>query len=120
MPKYLSLDDSKKLLEAADNQDNRNYKRDYAITILFLNCGMRLSELVGININDIDFEDYYARGYRGVIFDIDNTLVRHDMPADKRAKQLFWRLKKIGFQFCFTSNNKEPRVKKFCQDVGGQ
>ena len=69
---------------------------------------------------DIDFEDYYARGYRGVIFDIDNTLVRHDMPADKRAKHLFRRLKKIGFQFCFTSNNKEPRVKKFCQDVGGQ
>ena len=55
MPKYLSLDDSKKLLDAADNQDNRNYKRDYAITTLFLNCGMRLSELVGININDIDF-----------------------------------------------------------------
>lgn len=57
MPKYLSLDDSKKLLDAADNQDNRNYKRDYAITTLFLNCGMRLSELVGININDIDFDE---------------------------------------------------------------
>ena len=57
MPKYLSLDDSKKLLDAADNQDNRNYKRDYAITTLFLNCGMRLSELVGINLNDIDFSE---------------------------------------------------------------
>ena len=57
MPKYLSLDDSKKLLDAADNQDNRNYKRDYAITTLFLNCGIRLSELVGININDIDFNE---------------------------------------------------------------
>ena len=57
MPKYLSLEDSKKLLNAADNQDNRNYKRDYAITTLFLNCGMRLSELVGININDIDFSE---------------------------------------------------------------
>jgi len=56
-PKYLSLEDSKKLLNAADNQDNRNYKRDYAITTLFLNCGMRLSELVGININDIDFSE---------------------------------------------------------------
>ena len=57
MPKYLSLEDSKKLLEAAGHEDNRNYKRDYAITTLFLNCGMRLSELVGININDIDFEE---------------------------------------------------------------
>lgn len=57
MPKYLSLDDSKKLLNAAADNDNRNAKRDYAITTLFLNCGMRLSELVGININDIDFSE---------------------------------------------------------------
>ena len=57
MPKYLSLEDSKKLLNVADNEDNRNYKRDYAITTLFLNCGMRLSELVGINIHDIDFSE---------------------------------------------------------------
>lgn len=56
-PKYLSLDDSKKLLSVAENEDNRNYKRDYAITTLFLNCGIRLSELVGININDIDFNE---------------------------------------------------------------
>ena len=57
MPKYLSLEDSKKLLSVAENEDNRNYKRDYAITTLFLNCGMRLSVLVGININDIDFSE---------------------------------------------------------------
>ena len=57
MPKYLSLDDSKKLLNVAGHEDNRNSKRDYAITTLFLNCGMRLSELVGININDIDFSE---------------------------------------------------------------
>ena len=57
LPKYLSLDDSKKLLDAASNEDNRNHERDYAIITLFLNCGMRLSELVGININDIDFSE---------------------------------------------------------------
>lgn len=57
LPKYLSLDDSKRLLSAASNEDNRNHIRDYAITTLFLNCGMRLSELVGINVNDIDFEE---------------------------------------------------------------
>ena len=55
LPKYLSLEDSKRLLEVTSNEDNRNYERDYAIITLFLNCGMRLSELVGININDIDF-----------------------------------------------------------------
>lgn len=57
LPKYLSLDDSKKLLNITYNEDNRNYKRDYAIITLFLNCGLRLSELVGINIKDIDFSE---------------------------------------------------------------
>lgn len=55
IPKYLSLDDSKKLLNITANEENRNKERDYAIITLFLNCGMRLSELVGINIKDIDF-----------------------------------------------------------------
>ena len=58
LPKYLSLDDSKKLLDAASNEDNRNSARDTAIITLFLNCGMRLSELVGINLKDIDFNEY--------------------------------------------------------------
>lgn len=57
VPKYLSLEDSKKLLDVAGHEDNRNNHRDYCITTLFLNCGMRLSELVGINITDIDFSD---------------------------------------------------------------
>lgn len=57
VPKYLSLDDSKKLLEAATSIDDRNKERDFAIITLFLNCGMRLSELVGINFKDIDFSD---------------------------------------------------------------
>lgn len=57
MPKYLSLEESKKLLEVTQNEDNRNNVRDYAIITLFLNCGMRLSELVGINISNIDFTE---------------------------------------------------------------
>lgn len=57
LPKYLTLEQSKKLLEASENEDNRNNERDHAITTLFLNCGMRLSELVGINLKDLDFED---------------------------------------------------------------
>lgn len=57
LPKYLSLDDSRKLLETAQNDDNRNSKRDYAIITLFLNCGMRLSELININIKDITFSE---------------------------------------------------------------
>ncbi|MDD6060935.1 MAG: tyrosine recombinase XerC [Ruminococcus sp.] len=52
LPKFLSLDQSLRLLEASDKMDSR---RDYCIITLFLNCGMRLSELVGMNIKDIDF-----------------------------------------------------------------
>ena len=56
MPKYLTLDDSKKLLTVTSDEE-RNKERDYAIITLILNCGLRLSELVGININDISFDD---------------------------------------------------------------
>ena len=65
----------------------------------------------------IPFEKLYEEGYRGVIFDIDNTLVPHGAPADKRAKKLFAKLKELGFEACLLSNNKEPRVKMFNDDV---
>lgn len=67
---------------------------------------------------EISFEKLYEEGYRGVIFDIDNTLVMHGAPADERAKQLFAKLKQLGFQSCLLSNNKEPRVKMFNEDIG--
>ena len=66
----------------------------------------------------IDFEKLFEEGYRGLIFDIDNTLVPHGAPADKRATALFDRLKSIGFRCCLISNNQEPRVKMFNQDIG--
>ena len=50
----------------------------------------------------IDFEEMYNKGYRGVLFDIDNTLVPHGAPADERAIALFRRLKEIGFQTFFS------------------
>ena len=66
---------------------------------------------------DIDFETLYEEGYRGLIFDIDNTLVPHGAPADDRAKELFARLKEMGFKCCLLSNNKEPRVKMFNEEI---
>ncbi len=50
MPKYLTLDESKELLSVVDGEFK---ERDYAILTLFLNCGLRLSELVSINMNRI-------------------------------------------------------------------
>ena len=65
----------------------------------------------------IDFEKLYDKGYRGLIFDIDNTLVPHGAPADERAIALFERLKRIGFKCCLISNNQEPRVKMFNEKI---
>ncbi len=62
---------------------------------------------------EIDFDRLYGEGYRGIIFDIDNTLVPHGAPADERACKLFAHLKELGYQCMLLSNNKEPRVKMF-------
>lgn len=67
---------------------------------------------------EIDYEGLYAQGYRGLLFDIDNTLVPHGAPADDRAKALFVRLKAIGFKSCFLSNNQIERVSSFNDAVG--
>ena len=68
---------------------------------------------------NIDYEGLYQAGYRGIIFDIDNTLVPHGAPADERAVGLFERLHGLGYQVMLLSNNKEPRVKMFCDAVVG-
>jgi len=67
----------------------------------------------------VDFEKLYIDGFRLLEFDIDNTLVAHGAPADDRAKALFSKIKKIGFKVYFLSNNKEERVRTFCEDVDG-
>lgn len=68
----------------------------------------------------IPFEELYKKGYCGLIFDIDNTLVPHGAPADERAIVLFERLRKIGFDTCLISNNQEPRVQPFADKVGSK
>ena len=68
----------------------------------------------------IDYEKLYKDGVRGLIYDIDNTLVEHGMPATERAIKLFEQLRSIGFDTCLISNNKEPRVKPFADAVGSK
>ena len=53
LPRYLTLEESKRLLAAVEGA---NAKRDYAILMLFLNCGIRRSELVGLNLSNV-YED---------------------------------------------------------------
>ena len=58
LPKYLSLDESLQLLSSIDG---KNAIRNYAIITLFLNCGMRVSELAGISLGDINFSSQTIR-----------------------------------------------------------
>ena len=53
LPKYLTLDESLQLLQSVDG---KHQERDYCILTLFLNCGLRISELVGLNLSDIQGE----------------------------------------------------------------
>lgn len=53
LPRYLSLEESRMLLDAAKKEGSENAKRDYLILTLFLNCGMRVSELAGISLSDL-------------------------------------------------------------------
>ncbi|MCR4793047.1 MAG: YqeG family HAD IIIA-type phosphatase [Lachnospiraceae bacterium] len=66
----------------------------------------------------IPYESYYALGKRGIIYDIDNTLVEHGAPATPKCIELFEKLRYIGFKTVLLSNNREERVKTFADTVG--
>ena len=66
---------------------------------------------------EIDFEQLYEDGYRGVIFDIDNTLVPHGAPADERSKKLLNYLRDRGFKIVLLSNNTKTRVDMFNEEL---
>lgn len=68
----------------------------------------------------IDYEKLYKDGYRGIIYDIDNTLVPHGAPADERALALMERLKGIGYDITFLSNNDQARVDMFNEKIGAR
>lgn len=64
----------------------------------------------------IDFADFYQKGYKGVIFDIDNTLVPHGEPSDERSRKLIADLLDMGYQVVLLSNNKKERVELFLKE----
>lgn len=65
------------------------------------------------SVYKINFNKLKQEGIKGILFDIDNTLVPHGEPADEKVLELFQMLKQMGIQTCLISNNKEPRVKPF-------
>lgn len=69
------------------------------------------------SVFDIDFRKLYASGKRGVLFDIDNTLVEHGADSNKKVDAFFGGLHKMGFKTCLISNNDEERVTRFNKNI---
>lgn len=69
------------------------------------------------SVFSIDYNKLYDKGYRGIIFDIDNTLVHHGDDSIKEIDELFMTIQKIGFKTLLLSNNDEERVKRFLKNI---
>ena len=61
LPRFLTLEESLRMLKTAEETPSHDMLRDYCIVTLFLNCGFRLSELVGMNVTDVDFYNRQIR-----------------------------------------------------------
>lgn len=76
-----------------------------SINLVIPNCYVK-------DVYDIDYENLYKKGYKNIIFDIDNTLLPvNDTLVPNKLIELFKDLDKKGFNICIVSNNKTPRVK---------
>ena len=69
------------------------------------------------NVFSIDYKKLYDKGYRGIIFDIDNTLVHHGDDSTKEIDDLFQTIQNIGFKTLLLSNNSEKRIKRFIKNI---
>lgn len=67
---------------------------------------------------DVDYQALKDKGYKGIIYDIDNTLVKHGKPATEQSVKHFARLRDMGFKCLVLSNNKKHRVKSFAEANG--
>ncbi|MBR6718939.1 MAG: tyrosine-type recombinase/integrase [Oscillospiraceae bacterium] len=61
LPRFLTLEESQRMLQSAEEAPSHDTLRDYCIVTLFLNCGFRLAELVGMNVGDVDFYNRQVR-----------------------------------------------------------
>lgn len=65
----------------------------------------------------IDYDKLYKKGYRGLIFDIDNTLVPHGEDSTPEIDELFNKIQNIGFKTFFLSDNGKKRIEKFLENI---
>ena len=69
------------------------------------------------SVFEIDYEGLYQNGFKGLIFDIDNTLVHHGDDSTEEIDKLFETIQKIGFKTMILSNNNEERVTRFLTNI---
>lgn len=69
------------------------------------------------SVFSIDYTKLYNMGYRGIIFDIDNTLVHHGEDSTKEVDELFEKIHSIGLQTLLLSNNSEERIQRFLKNI---
>ena len=65
----------------------------------------------------IDYEKLYEKGFRGILFDLDNTLVPHGEPSTPEVDELFKRIQKIGFKTFILSDNGVKRIEAFLKNI---
>lgn len=69
------------------------------------------------SVFSIDYQKLYRMGYRGILFDVDNTLVHHGDDSTPEIDELFRRIQSIGFQTLLLTDNNEERVKRFIRNI---
>ena len=69
------------------------------------------------SVFEIDYEKLYGIGYRGIIFDIDNTLVHHGEDSTPEVDELFREIHKIGLKTLLLSNNDTERIERFLINI---
>ena len=69
------------------------------------------------SVFSIDYQKLYSKGYRGIFFDIDNTLVHHGEDSTPEVDALFRQIHQIGFKTIILSNNSEKRILRFLKNI---
>ena len=66
----------------------------------------------------IDYKKLWDMGFRGLVFDVDNTLVHHGDDSTPKIDRFFERLHRKGFRTCLLSDNEQSRVERFNKNIG--
>lgn len=71
----------------------------------------------GADVFSIDYEKLYAKGFKAILFDVDNTLVHHNDDATPEIEELFRKIHDLGFRTALVSNNEADRLERFTRNI---